>query len=337
MTTVQAYAAKEAKAALEPFTFELSAEVPAGHVDIDVELTGVCHSDVCMVDNDWGFSAYPIVPGHEVIGVVRAVGADVTSLKPGMRVGVGWHSGYCNACEFCGAGDQNLCGKTQPTIAGHHGGFAKVIRSQAIAAVPIPEGMDSAQVGPLLCGGITVFNPLVQYNVKPTDRVAVVGIGGLGHLALQFLKAWGCRVTAFTSTAAKAEEAKGFGATDIISSTDPEAIKAAAGTFDYIFVTASNASLPWADYITALRPKGRLHMLGAIEEPIPVAVFPLLVGQKQISASPVGSPGVIAQMLRFAQQHKIAAQVELHSFDDVNKVMDVVRAGKAKYRAVLKW
>jgi uncharacterized zinc-type alcohol dehydrogenase-like protein len=173
----------------------------------------------------------------------------------------------------------------------------------------VPEAIPTEGAGPLFCGGITVFNPIVQFGVKPTDRVGVVGIGGLGHMALQFLDAWGCEVTAFTSSPGKANEARRLGADSIVDSRDPNAIQAVGSVLDFILVTA-NVSLPWDAYIGALRPRGRLHLVGAVLEPIPVAAFSLLMGQKSVSASPLGSPATIRQMLEFAARHDIAANVE---------------------------
>jgi len=330
---IHAYAASEAGAALEPFTYDAG---PLGdhEVEIDVASCGICHSDLSVIDNEWGISSYPVVPGHEVSGTVAAVGDHVSRLKVGQKVGLGWHSGYCGDCRECQDGDANLCQSSTMTIVGHHGGFADKVRAQADAVVAIPDGVDPLSAGPLFCGGITVYNPLVQFDVKPTDKVGVIGIGGLGHIALQILNAWGCKVTAFTSTEAKMEEAKELGAHDCINSKDPEAIEAAAGTFDFIISTV-NVHLDWNLYISCLRPKGRLHFVGATLEPLDLQVFGLIGGQKSVSGTPVGSPATIAQMLEFCAQHKIKPMIETYPMDKVNEALDHLKSGNARYRIVL--
>jgi uncharacterized zinc-type alcohol dehydrogenase-like protein len=194
--------------------------------------------------------------------------------------------------------------------------------------------MELSKVGPLMCGGITVYNPLVQFDVKPTDRVGVIGIGGLGHLGLKFLRAWGCHVTAFTSSESKRDEAMALGAHDIINSRDPNALEQAVGRFDFIISTV-NVKLDWNAYIATLAPKGRLHFVGATTEPLDIGVFPLLLGQKSVSASPVGSPSTIRQMLEFAKRHDIEPQVEMFRMAEVNDALKHLEDGKARYRVVL--
>ena len=187
---IKAYAAFEPAGVLQPFEFDPGPLGPH-EVEIDVRYCGICHSDLSVLDNAWGNSQYPLVPGHEVVGTISKVGDHVRQLRVGQDVGLGWHAGYCNSCRCCRSGDQNLCADAQATIIGHHGGFAEQVRAAANSVIPIPEGIDLETAGPLFCGGITVFNPLVQFAIEPTDQVGVIGIGGLGHLALQFLKAWG--------------------------------------------------------------------------------------------------------------------------------------------------
>lgn len=334
MTTINAYAAHQAHGALEPFSYDAGA-LGAHDVEIDVQYCGICHSDLSMLDNEWGFTQYPFVGGHEITGTVAAVGAHVKHVQVGQWVGLGWHANYCNACHECMSGDQNLCTTAQGTIIGRHGGFADKVRANAASVVVLPEGVDAASAGPLFCGGITVFNPMVQFDVKPTDSVAVIGIGGLGHMAVQFLHAWGCKVTAFTSSEAKTKEALELGADDTINSRDPAALAAAAGRFDYIISTV-NVKLDWNAYVGTLKPRGRLHFVGATMEPLDLNVFPLLMGQRSVSGSPVGSPSTIAKMLDFAKQHQIKPMVEMFDFKDINAAIERVRSGQARYRVVLK-
>ncbi len=330
---IKAYAAFEPKGELKPFEYD-PGELKAFEVEIDVDYCGICHSDLSVMDSEWGAMPYPVVAGHEVVGRIAKIGADVHHLKLGQNVGLGWHAGYCNACAACETGDQNLCDNAQATIMGHHGGFAEQVRAAANSVVPIPEGIDLASAGPLFCGGITVFNPLVQFDIKPTDKVAVIGIGGLGHLALQFLNAWGCEVTAFTSSETKKKEALEMGAHFTLNSRDADEIASAVKRFDFILSTV-NVKLDWNLYLSTLNVKGRLHFVGATLEPLDIGVFSLIGGQRSVSGSPVGSPATMKQMLDFARQHQIKPVIEKFKFSDINQAIDHVRSGNAKYRVVL--
>jgi uncharacterized zinc-type alcohol dehydrogenase-like protein len=330
---IRAYAALKPKGALEPFEFN-PGPLPPAHVEIDVRTCGICHSDLSMLNNDWGMSAYPLVPGHEVAGTVSAVGEQVTNVKVGDTVGLGWYSGSCMHCPECMDGNHNLCQSAEQTLVGRHGGFAEKVRCKAEWAIPLPDGVNPSKAGPLFCGGITVFNPIVQCNVMPTDRVGVIGIGGLGHFALQFLNKWGCEVTAFTSTDAKAEEARRMGAHQVVNSRDEAALDGVAGTFDFILSTV-NVRLDWGRYLAALRPKGRLHMVGAVLAPMPVSAFGLIGGQKSVSGSPLGSPATNARMLDFCARHHIEAVTQHFPMSRVNDAMEHLAAGKARYRIVL--
>jgi uncharacterized zinc-type alcohol dehydrogenase-like protein len=284
--------------------------------------------------NEWKRTAYPFVGGHEIVGRVRAAGAQVPNLKAGDRVGLGWFSRSNLAAKECVCGEHHLAPGNQATIVGRHGGFADIVRSQWTWAIPLPADLDAAKAGPLFCGGITVFSPIVAFGVKPTDRVAVVGIGGLGHLATQFLNKWGCEVTAFTSSPDKAEEAKSFGAHRTMHSRDPVSWREDAGRFDFILVTV-NAALEWGKLAATLAPKGRLHFVGALQEPVSLSLGSLMSGQKQVSASPVGSPGVTAQMLDFCARHKINPLTEHFPLSKINEALALLSANKQRYRIVL--
>lgn len=331
---IKALAAPAVSAPLEPFEYE-SGPLGAEEVEIAVEYCGICHSDLSMWKNDWGQTTYPFVPGHEVVGTVVEVGSAAKKLKVGDRVGLGWISGSCLECEQCLSGQQNICSQQEGTIVGRFGGFAQRVRANWAWAIPLPAELDPAKFGPMFCGGITVFQPIVMGEVKPTDRVAVIGIGGLGHMALQFLKSWGCEVTAFTSSDSKIEEAKSLGAHRVINSRDPEQIKAAAGTFDFILSTV-NVSLDWDDILAALAPRGRLHFVGATLEPVPVGVFALIGGEKSLAGSPTGPPQTSAKMLEFCARHGIAPIVEEFPMSRANEAFQHLEDGKARYRIVLK-
>ena len=332
-TTIHALAASGAKQPLQPFDFTPG---PLGdeQVEIAVESCGICHSDLSMLDNDWGMTAYPFVPGHEAIGKIVALGDHTKRLKIGDRVGLGWFSSSCGACGECLSGNQNLCLSAEGTILGRHGAFATRVRAHWTWASPLPEALDASSAGPLLCGGITVFNPLTQFGIRPTDRVAVIGIGGLGHLALKFLRAWGCDVTAFTSSDSKREEALRLGAHQTLNLRNPDELTKAAGRFDFILNTA-NADLDWNGYLAALKPKGRLHTVGAVPQPMALAAFPMILGQKSLSGSPLGSPSTTDTMLEFCARHGIAPTTETFPMSRANEALDHLRSGKARYRVVL--
>lgn len=330
---IHAYAATEAGAELKPFDYD-PGSLPSEQVEIEVQYCGICHSDVSVVDNEWGISQYPVVPGHEIVGEITAVGDAVKNVQVGQQVGLGWFSGSCMSCEWCLSGDHNLCQSSEPTIIGRYGGFADKVRAHQNWVFTLPEALNPKTAGPLFCGGITVFNPIVELNIKGSDRVAVLGIGGLGHMALQFLNAWGCEVTAFSGTTDKEAEAKRLGAHHFVNSRDPEAVKATKNSFDVILSTV-NADLDWENYLAALRPRGRLHFLGVPPNPIATSMFSLLFGQKSLSATPVGSPGVTKQMLEFIARHQLEPMVEFYPFEKINEAMDRLRNGKPRYRIVL--
>ncbi len=331
---IKAFAAFEPKGELQPFEYD-PGQLHPNEVEIDVQYCGICRSDLSVIDNEWGITQYPVVPGHEVVGAISQMGELVKNFKVGQTVGLGWHSGYCNECTPCHAGDHNLCDSAQATIVGHYGGFAEKVRAAANSVIPIPEGIDPESAGPLFCGGITVFNPLVQFNIKPTDKVAVIGIGGLGHMALQFLHAWGCEVTAFTSSEDKRNEALRLGAHHTLNSIDPHEIGLAARRFDLIISTV-NVKLDWNLYLTTLNARGRLHFVGATLAPLDINVFSLINGQHSISGSPVGSPATIAKMLEFSALHNIKPVIEKFSFDNINDAIARLRSGRTHYRIVLK-
>ena len=333
MTRIRAYAAAAPNDALAPFDYDPG---PLGdeQVEIAVSHCGICHSDLSMLGNEWGNSTFPLVAGHEIIGTIAALGPGTKGLRVGRRVGLGWYAGSCMHCGQCISGHHNLCATGDQTIVGRHGGFAERVRCHWAWAIPLPDALDPASSGPLFCGGLTVFSPIADFGVRPTDRVGVVGIGGLGHMAVKFLRAWGCEVTAFTSSAGKAEEARGFGAHHVVATGDKKALRSLAGALDFILVTV-NVTLDWGALLSALAPGGRLHFVGAVLEPVPVPAFALIGGRKSVSGSPLGSPATAAAMLEFCSRHRISPQVEMFPMSRINDALDHLRAGKARYRVVL--
>ena len=332
-TTVSAYRSTEPGGRLEPFQFQL-ADLAHGQVDIDVDSCGICYSDVSMIDNDWGFTPYPITPGHEIIGRIRAVGPGVENVAVGDVVGLGWNAAYCGSCNQCVGGDQNLCPDAQSTFIGRPGGYADIVRADAAAVLAIPDGVDPRTAGPLMCGGVTVFTPFVDYGISPTDRVGVIGVGGLGHMAIKLAKAWGCEVTAFTSTAAKADVARELGAHRVLDSHDADAIAAASESFNLLLSTV-NAPLDWNALLGTVRRRGRMHVLGAVPAPLEIANTALMMANRSVSSSPSGSPTTARKMLDFAARHDIAPVCESFTFDQVNEAVDHLRSGNARFRVVL--
>ena len=313
------YKAWTAKAAKQPMVLETASFGPLGAEDVEVAVDhcGLCHSDISILNNDWGISQYPAILGHEVVGRVTAVGPNAKGVLVGQRVGVGWFSASDMHCRQCMSGNHHLCPQAQATIIGHRGGFASHIRVHWAWAFRLPAKLNFADAGPMLCGGVTVFAPLVRY-AKPTDRVGIIGIGGLGHMAVKFAAAYGCDVTAFTASESKFAEAKGFGANQAVSTKDSAAIKRLGGSFDLLISTV-NVKLDWDALIGTLAPNGRLHVVGAVLEPIPVAAFSLILQQRSVSGSPTGSPVMIQTMLDFASRHKIAPQTEHYPMSKIHE------------------
>jgi uncharacterized zinc-type alcohol dehydrogenase-like protein len=331
-TNVQAWVAKGAK---QPMVLETVDLGPLGPEDVEVavEHCGLCHSDLSVLNNDWGNSQFPAILGHEVVGRVTAVGPNAKRLQVGQRVGIGWNSGSCMHCHQCMSGSHHLCPQVQTTIIGHRGGFATHVRAHWAWATPLPAKLNFAEAGPLTCGGVTVFAPLAMY-ASPTDRVGIIGIGGLGHMAVKFAAAYGCDVTAFTSSESKFDEAKGFGANHVFTTKDSASIRKLAGSFNLLISTV-NVKLDWDPIIAMLAPNGRLHVVGAVLEPIPVAAFSLIMQQRCLSGSPSGSPVAIETMLDFASRHGIAPQNEHFPMSNINEAFARLASGKARYRIVL--
>lgn len=332
--TIDAYAAMEAKAKLQPFKYDPE---DFGPEDVEVSIThcGICHSDIHLIDNDWQVSNYPFVPGHEIIGTVTSLGRNVKGLSKGDRVGIGWQANSCGTCEWCIQGDENFCAEQQPTCVGRNGGFANKIIVDGRFAFRIPDELTSENAAPLLCAGITVYSPLRQFGVKPPMRVGVVGIGGLGHVALQFANKFGCRVTAFSSSPDKESEARSFGAHEFVNSRDENALEQYAGSQDVILNTV-NVDLDWTKYLDLLRPKGKLCFLGVPPSPMQMHAMSLVAGQKTVCGSPIGGRTLMNEMFAFAARHAIEAKTEVLPLSKVNDAIQKVRDNKARYRMVLK-
>jgi uncharacterized zinc-type alcohol dehydrogenase-like protein len=332
-TTFHGYAAPAAGKPLEPFSFQPRPLGP-GDVEISISHCGVCHSDLHLVNDDWRMSQYPLVPGHEIVGTVAQVGSAVRGLAPGQRVGVGWQSGSCGTCEWCERGEENLCAAAQATCLPGPGGFADRIRVSARFALPIPEALPSRDAAPLLCGGVTVYTPLREHGIGAHSRVGIIGVGGLGHLALQFARALGAEVTAFSTSPDKEAEARAMGAHRFVTTREASALNAVRGSFDFILSTVT-ADLPWLDYMRALRPRGTLCFVGAPPSAISLPAFSLIGGNKKVSGSTIGSPSLIREMLVVAARNTVRARTEAFPLQDVNTAIGRVARNEVRYRAVL--
>jgi uncharacterized zinc-type alcohol dehydrogenase-like protein len=308
MAEIKGFAVHAAGAELLPFRYT-PGDLGPNEVEVKISHCGVCHSDVHLIDNDWGISKYPFIPGHEIVGSITAVGSAVRDRKPGERVGIGWQAGSCGICEWCRQGDEHLCAKSQPTCVGRHGGYAAAIRVDSRFAIPVPAALESENVAPLLCGGITVYSPLRNWLARPSSRVGVIGIGGLA-------------------------EARSLGAQHFVNTRDNGAVKKLAGSFDLLLCTVS-ADQDFQSFVAALRPKGTLVILGASPTPFQISAFSLLSGQKAIAGSPTGSPRDLHEMLDVAARHNVRAITEKFAMKDANQAVAKVKKNKVRYRAVL--
>jgi uncharacterized zinc-type alcohol dehydrogenase-like protein len=333
MSEIHGFGVHAAGAQLVAYKYDPGA-LGANEVEIKISHCGVCHSDVHLIDNDWGISKYPFIPGHEIVGTVVGVGSAVKDRTMGERVGVGWQANSCGICEWCRQGEEQLCAKAQPTCVGRNGGFADKVRVNSRFAVPIPEALESENAAPLLCAGITVYSPLRNHGVRPSSRVGVIGIGGLGHLGIQFAKAFGAEVTAFSTSKDKEEEAKELGAHNFVNTRDTGALKKVAGAFDLLLSTVA-ADQDWQAYVAALRPKGMLCIVGASATPMQIAGPSLISLEKAVSGSNTGSPQDLVEMLDVAARHGVKAVTEKFVMAKANEAVAKVKKNQVRYRAVL--
>jgi len=333
MAQIKGFAAHAAGAELLPYRYD-PGELGPHDVEIAITHCGICHSDLHLISNDWGISQYPFIPGHEVVGKVAATGSEVQNLQEGQRVGLGWQSNSCGQCEWCIRGLENLCPAAEGTCVHRNGGYADSVRASSRFVFPIPEALDSERAAPLLCGGITVYNPLRNHSINPSSRVGIVGIGGLGHLAIQFARVFGAHVTAFSTSASKEEEARTFGAHHFVNTRESKAMKEVAGTQDFILTTV-NADQDWAAFIQTLRPTGTLCFVGVPPSPVAMHAFPLISGLRAVTGSPTGSPHRLREMLDVAARHNVQAQIESFAMSKANDAIEKVKKSKVRYRAVL--
>ncbi|HTY46632.1 MAG TPA: NAD(P)-dependent alcohol dehydrogenase [Methanomassiliicoccales archaeon] len=328
------YAAMERGAALQPFDFELGDPGPY-EVVIKITHCGLCHSDLHFIDADLGYvSAFPLVPGHEIVGTVERVGDLMTEVKVGDRVGVGYQCKACLDCEWCRRSMENFCKKRQATVSGRPGGFASHIRVDGRFAYPIPKALASEHAAPLLCAGHTVYSALRRHGAGPDVRVGIVGFGGLGHIGVLLAKAMGCEVTVISSNVEKKADAEKMGANRFLSEKNEEQIARWKESLDLIVDTAPGG--PNAEkFFDLLRPNGRLVVVSRGASEIRISSTRIMASQMQIAGSITGGRVAMTEMLNFAAWNGIKPWVEVMPMDRVNEAIARLRAGKARYRIVL--
>ena len=346
-SNVPCYGFKEAKSKGEVMSYPVK---PLAKTDADIKITycGVCATDLHMVNNDWGMTRYPLVPGHEIVGHVIAIGSDVTNVKIGDAVCLGCMAQSCYTCDYCKAGDDNLCAKRTFTYMGdttdetgshpHYGGFGGYMRTDARKLFAVPDGLEEKYVGPLMCAGVTIFNPIHRFldGVDGTGKtIGVVGIGGLGHLGLQMLSKMGATAVALSRGTGKEQFAKELGAKYLIDTTNDEAMAAAAGTFDQIIVTA-NGPFDSDKYIPLLKFKGNLHFCGLPAGPVSFNMAPVIFSALSISGNPVGGEADTKTMLEFCAKHGIKPIIEEFPHSKAYEALEKVEDGSIRFRAVLK-
>lgn len=338
---VHAYAAPAASEPLEPTTVERR-DVGPNDVLIEVAYAGICHSDIHTVRGDWGPQQYPLVPGHEIVGVVAEVGSDVTRHRVGDRVGVGCMVGSCGACVNCRKGEEQYCVEgmigTYGAIDGDgtvtQGGYSTHVVVDADFVLSVPEGLDLAAAAPLLCAGITTYSPLRHWGAGPGTKVAVVGLGGLGHMAVKLAHAMGAEVTVLSQSLKKQEDGLRLGADHYFATSDPETFEHLAGVFDLIVNTVS-ARIDVSAYLGLLAVDGTLVNVGAPAEPMSVNVFSLLTNRRSYAGSMIGGIRQTQEMLDFCAEHGLGADIELISADRINEAYERVLASDVRYRFVI--
>lgn len=341
MPIARGYAATDASLPLTPYTFERR-EPNDDDVVIAIKYCGICHSDIHQARNEWGVSRYPMVPGHEIAGIVTAVGAKVTKFRVGDRVGVGCFVDSCTTCATRDLDNEQYMpglvqtyndveadGKT-PT----QGGYSDSIVVKEGYVLSIPENLPLDAAAPLLCAGITLYSPLRHWKAGPGKKVAILGMGGLGHMGVQLAHAMGAHVTVLSQTLSKQEDGLRLGADAYYATSDAETFSKLAGTFDLIICTVS-APIDWNAYLGLLKLEGAMVLVGVPEHPVPVHAFPLITGRRSLSGSMIGSIRETQEMLDFCGQHGIASEIETISASQINEAYERVLKSDVRYRFVI--
>ncbi len=337
------YAAQDAATPLAPFSFERR-EPRENDVQIEILYCGVCHSDLHTAREEWGGTLYPCVPGHEIVGRVTRVGPGVQKFKEGDLVGVGCMVDSCRTCRSCREGLEQYCevgftgtynGPEQGTGANTYGGYSDSIVVDESFVLKVPEGMDLAAAAPLLCAGITTYSPLRRWRVQPGHKVGVVGLGGLGHMAVKLARAMGAHVVLFTTSPNKREDALALGAHEVVVSRDPEAMQEHVNSFDFILDTVA-APHDLDSYLVLLARDGAMVLVGAPAEPHPATtVFNLIMKRRQLAGSLIGGIAETQEMLDFCAQHGITSEIEIIPIQKINEAYERMLKSDVRYRFVI--
>jgi len=342
MLTTKAYATKSAKSVLEPFTLERREPGP-NDVLIEIFYCGICHSDIHQARNEWGNAAYPMVPGHEIAGRVVKVGAKVTKFKIGDAAGVGCFVDSCRKCANCRDGEEQYCdgpaaftynGKEMDGKTMTFGGYSSQITVDENYVLKIAPNLPLEKVAPLLCAGITTYSPLRHFGVKEGTRVGIVGMGGLGHMAVKLAAAMGANVTVFSTSKGKEADARRFGAKDFVITRDPSVFEKLAGQFDFLLDTAA-ALHDLTSYVSLLRRDGTMVLVGVPDKPAELHAFPLIVKRRRLAGSLIGGIRETQEMLDFCAEKSITADVEVIPVQKVNEAYERTVKGDVRYRFVL--
>ena len=341
MPSIPAYAAATAKSPLAPYTIERR-EPRANDVVIDIAYCGVCHSDIHQARDEWGGSIFPMVPGHEIVGHVTALGSAATKFKVGDAVGVGCFVDSCRECGQCHAGEEQYCDNGMVATynardkdgAPTYGGYSTRIVVDENYVLRIPDGVPLDRAAPLLCAGITTYSPMRHYGVKAGDRVAVVGLGGLGHMAVKFGVALGAHVTVLSTSESKRADALALGAHAFAATRDAETFKRLAGSFDFIIDSVS-APHDYNAYLGLLKVDGCMILLGVPDQPAPVSAFSLIMRRRKLAGSLIGGIAETQEMLDFCAEHGIASDIEVIRMDQVNDAYERMLRADVRYRFVI--
>ena len=341
MTLAKAWAALAPNEKLQPFTFERRAPND-DDVVIDILYSGVCHSDIHQVNNDWFPGLFPMVPGHEIVGRVREVGSKVSRFKEGDTVGVGCFVDSCLKCQQRDI-DREQYNMDQLAFTYNgidrdgtptYGGYSDHIVVREGYVLSVPDNLPPAAAAPLLCAGITLYSPLKHWNAGPGKSVAIIGLGGLGHMGVKFARALGAEVTVISQSLSKKDDAMAMGADHYYASSDPETFARLAGTFDLIINTVS-ATIDWNAYLNMLKIDGAMVLVGIPDNPVPVNAFALVAGRRSLSGSSIGSIKETQEMLDFCGQHNIVSDIEVISIDQINEAWERVVKSDVRYRFVI--
>lgn len=342
MNPTKSYAAHSATTPLEPWAFERRALKPTD-VQMDILFCGVCHSDLHYARNEWGMTTFPIVPGHEIVGKITAVGSAVTKYKVGEHAAIGCLVDSCRECDNCKQDQEQYCtngwtgtygGMERDGSGPTHGGYSKSILCHEDFVLRVSDKLDLAATAPLLCAGITTFSPLRHWNVGPGMKVGVLGLGGLGHMGVKFAVSMGAEVTMLSHTASKKADAERLGAHKFVLTSNEEQVKSVGGYFDFILNTVS-AQHDYNMYLAMLRTNGVMVCVGAPPAPIPVHPMSLIFGRHSLAGSLIGGIAETQEMLDYCAEHNIVSDIEMIRMDEINEAYERLLKGDVRYRFVI--